>query len=367
VALAEVELRAERDDNARGILKRLLDQDKSKGDDIVTLGWSYVKTRPLTAFMCIETVVDSKTSEGDYATAAAMLQEYVARATTQVPALLKLVELCVDGGLESTMYDAQAQLCDAYLAGGQSAEARVIAEDLVAREPWERGHIERFRQALVMQKVSDPDSIIAERLSGQSPFLATDHFAPLDLDEPAAAQPASPTQTTSQTASVAIRGAAAPSEETEVDLTSVFASTPAQPPADVFKGKRAQDGEDPGEQLKLARTYLDTGMPEEAIGALQSAALSPRHRFEAASTLARLYARRGDFGKAVEWFERAAEAPAPTTDAGRALLYDLGVALEASGEIARALAVFLELQADADRYRDVQARIERLSRVQTGG
>ena len=39
----------------------------------------------------------------------------------------------------------------------------------------------------------------------------------------------------------------------------------------------------------------------------------------------------------------------------------------AAGEIARALAVFLELQADADRYRDVHARIGRLSRVQTGG
>jgi tetratricopeptide (TPR) repeat protein len=135
----------------------------------------------------------------------------------------------------------------------------------------------------------------------------------------------------------------------------------------VFKAKGPQESNDPGEQLKLARTYLDTGMPEEAIGALQSASLSPQHRFEAASTLARVYAHRGDFGKAVEWFERAAEAPAPTTDAGRALLYDLGIALEASGEIARALAVFLELQADADRYRDVQARIERLSRVQTGG
>ena len=48
------------------------------------------------------------------------------------------------------MYEAQAQLTDAYLATGQAAEARVIAEDLVAREPWERAHIERFRRALVM-------------------------------------------------------------------------------------------------------------------------------------------------------------------------------------------------------------------------
>jgi hypothetical protein len=49
------------------------------------------------------------------------------------------------------------------------------------------------------------------------------------------------------------------------------------------------------------------------------------------------------------------------------LLYDLGVTLEEAGESARALAVFLELQADAGDYRDVGPRVDRLSRVQTGG
>ena len=50
----------------------------------------------------------------------------------------------------------------------------MIAEDLVAREPWERAHIERFRRALVMLERADPDTLIAERLSGQAPFMATD-------------------------------------------------------------------------------------------------------------------------------------------------------------------------------------------------
>ena len=69
---------------------------------------------------------------------------------------------------------------------------------------------------------------------------------------------------------------------------------------------------------------------------------------------------------AIEWLERAAEVPAPTAEDGRALLYDLGCMLEAIGETARALAVFLELQADAGEYRDVAARTDRLARVQTG-
>jgi tetratricopeptide (TPR) repeat protein len=129
-----------------------------------------------------------------------------------------------------------------------------------------------------------------------------------------------------------------------------------------------QTGSDEAVQhLKLARTYLDMGMADEAIGSLETAARSPRHRFEAASMLGRLYRDRQDVPHAIEWLERAAEAPAPGAEAGRALLYDLGTLLEAAGETARALAVLLELQSDAHEYRDVAARVERLARVQAGG
>ena len=76
--------------------------------------------------------------------------------------------------------------------------------------------------------------------------------------------------------------------------------------------------------------------------------------------LGRLYKERGDSSAAIEWLERAAEAPAPSADDGRALLYDLAT-LEEAGETARALAVFLELQAEGAEYRDVAARTERLS------
>ena len=50
----------------------------------------------------------------------------------------------------------------------------------MAREPWDRANIERFRRALEMLGESDPDAIIADRLSGDSPFMATDK---LDLNE----------------------------------------------------------------------------------------------------------------------------------------------------------------------------------------
>jgi tetratricopeptide (TPR) repeat protein len=295
------------------------------------------------------------------------------------------------------MYETQAQLTDAYLARGQAAEARVIAEDLVAREPWERNHIERFRRALVMLKVSDPDTLIAERLSGQAPFMATDHFVELEPaptavvhetgPAPAAAaeaaqEPPEP-EPPPPAAPVAPRAGSPrkPADEDEIDLTVMLGDLEGNPemsptdPKDLdrtFKDFRSevrrQDGsEEAAQHLKLAQTYLEMGMSEEAIGSLETAARSPRYRFEAASMLGRLHRVQKDLPRAIEWFERAAEAPAPAADAGRELLYDLGSMLEESGEVARALAVFLELQADAGDYRDVARRVERLSRVQTGG
>src|SRR5262249_36630203 len=157
-----------------------------------------------------------------------------------------------DGGLETTMYDAQTQLADAYLAAGQAAEARAIAEDLVAREPWEAAHIDRFRRALVMLRVSEPDTVIAERLSGATPFVATDHFseaveAPATPPQPGAGSPppVQPPQLAETTAdapvsaasTVSTAGESVPHASGEIDLSSALgeleesdASSPPRPP-----------------------------------------------------------------------------------------------------------------------------------------
>ena len=121
------------------------------------------------------------------------------------------------------------------------------------------------------------------------------------------------------------------------------------------------------EQYRLALTYVEMSMPDDAIKALEIAARSPRQRFDAASMLGRLYLERNDQEHAIEWLERAAEAPAPTPDAGRALLYDLATTLETVGEHARALAVFVELESESGGYRDVAGQIQRLSKAQARG
>ena len=177
MALLEMDLRSGELDEARELLRMLLAMGEEQRDRVTELAWATAATNPEAAFVVIDALVDAADHAGNFGDAAALLHEFAARVPNQIPALLKLVEVCVDGGLEATMYEAQAQLADAYLGVGQAAEARVIAEDLVAREPWERAHIDRFRRALTMLKVSDPDSLIAARLSGEVPFTAQDIFA----------------------------------------------------------------------------------------------------------------------------------------------------------------------------------------------
>jgi tetratricopeptide (TPR) repeat protein len=324
-----------------------------------------------------------------------VLQEFVTRVPRQIQALLRLSEVCVEGGLESTMYEAQAELADAYLATGQAAEARGIAEDLVAREPWERAHLERFRRALVMLRVDDPDSVIAERLSGLQPFTARDMFAAegsvstewestpaseVAFPEPAADLPpetpapeasasgAEPEPDAGQTEWAALPDSLGESKdagsENETGDSEAFAAVFGQSGGRPASEPDAETAED---HMALARTYLEMSMPDEAVEPLKEAFKTPQFRFEAAAHLGRVYQRRGDVPQAIEWLERAAGAPAPTRDEGHAVLYDLGALIERSGDTARALALFLELQADAGVYRDVTERVEFLTRVETGG
>src|SRR5438270_10382065 len=155
---------------------------------------------------------------------------------------MRLVESCVDGGLEATMYSAQAQLADAYIAIGAVAEARFIAEDLVAREPWERANIERFRRTLELLGEPDPDGIIAERLSGQTPFTSTDLLVGVELPEP---EPEPETDADGLTAE--LRAMLEEAEGPVAPKPKSKASAKAQPPADEM------DFDAPGEDVPVSR------------------------------------------------------------------------------------------------------------------
>ena len=377
-ALLDLHLEAGQVEEARAVLPRLLGLGDAQRHQLLEMAWSMAPANAGNAYVIAGAVVDAAADGKEFEDASTILHEFLARVPHHVPALLRLIEVCVDGGLEGAMCEAQAQLADAYLEMGQAAEARHIAEDLVAREPWERAHIERFRRALVLQKVPDPDLLIAERLSGQSPFTATDPFADVPAGDAYGADSPAPAADEATNGQDGTAGDAAPSQTGAVveqpEAVAEEVAGPASPspaPAsfsDFHTEIERQSGADQSAQhMTLARTYLEMGMPDEALGSLEVASRSTRFRFEAASRLGRLYKDRGDVHQAVEWLERAAEAPAPTLDEGRALLYDLGILVEASGETARALAIFLELQSEAGEYRDVAQRVERLARAEAGG
>jgi len=156
------------------LLERLVAEGATRRDALVLVGCSVAAVNPDAGYECVEVAARAAIGVEEWGSAAAAFNEFVNRVPNHIPALMRLVEICVDGGLEATMYSAQSQLADAYLAIGAGAEARVIAEDLVAREPWERANIERFRSALALLGEANVDGIIAERLSGQSPFLSID-------------------------------------------------------------------------------------------------------------------------------------------------------------------------------------------------
>jgi tetratricopeptide (TPR) repeat protein len=485
MTLAEIQFRGGKTDDGMAVLRQLLAEDPARSDEIVALASKVAASSPEAGFLMVEVAAEASVAASQWESAAAAIEVYVTQVPTYVPALMRLVEICVDGGLEPAMYDAQARLADAYLAAGAVADARFIAEDLVAREPWELSHIQRFRRTLELLGEADPDGIIAERLSGQSPFTSTDlmaedaaaaaaaaeqarlqaeadaelmartlamlaevegdedhepagaeageddehhdepepvvpppprpaeHAAHFELssnaidlksifDEFEAGAPPAPTPRAKKKARRTKSKAAGNQPGVEVDLSvelagmkpqSVVVPGPAaepepeqepEPPEpeptepvgndidSIFKKMRSEasrrsTGDGAEAQLKRGLALRREGRIDECIEAFAIASRSPRHRFTASSLIGRLYRERDQLHEAIEWFERAAQAPASTADDGFILMYELADALEAAGEVSRALAVCMELQANAGEFRDVAERVDRLAKVQTEG
>lgn len=116
------------------------------------------------------------------------------------------------------------------------------------------------------------------------------------------------------------------------------------------------------EQALQRGIELLPAQPAIGLAALREAATALHVRHQAATRIGRFLFEDGNAAGALEWFARAMEAESGNPEADHALAYDIGRALEAQQEDARALAVFLELQREAGpSYRDVDRRVERLA------
>jgi tetratricopeptide (TPR) repeat protein len=346
------------------------------------------------AFHCAEIVVDDALLASDWERALDVLRSFQQHAP-HIPALMKLVEIAVDAGHDEAMYEAQARLADAYLDAGRGAEARVIAEDLVAREPSSDVHVGRLRRALDLLGSSDADAIVRryrDSVSASEGIVADAVQAPADapladeIDLFPPAPPALGREHAAATEQAASTADAVVIETLEIDLSDALAGLgatpasppasrePAQPPQDLeatFEAMRTRAARDEqvataSERYERALQHLENGLVDQALPELQGAARAPQFRFRASARLGRLYIARGDVQQGIDWLERAAEAPPSSAEEGLSVLYDLAEVLEREGETARALAVLLEVDADRPDYRDVGERIEQLTRAQAG-
>jgi tetratricopeptide (TPR) repeat protein len=409
--IAEAKLLTGALDEGLAIVRQVLKQDRAHSGAITLLGCEIAKSAPDAGFAVVEIAAESSVAEGDWPTAASALEEFVARVPHHIPALMRMVEIYFDGRLESGMYAAQAQLAEAYLATGAPAEARVIAEDLMDREPSEPSHVEQFRRALVQLGEEEPDRIIAERISAAPEYAsAEEDLFPALEEEPAPPDPVAHEDAPAPADSVitgadepaadsvtaaagerapAKRKTAEPSEAIEIDLNDVLSdfTTDGPPPPEreepaeprkkldldqVFQQFRKDASH--GSKHDAARAAYDravalrdAGLFDESIPAFEAASREPRLRFHAAAALGRLYRHRQALEPAIEWFEQASQAPAPTPDEAYELFLELAEALESFGQVDRALATCRELQAEAGDYRDVAARISRLTKAQARG
>jgi tetratricopeptide (TPR) repeat protein len=323
-ARAQRELAGGSDLQAQAILTRLLTLDPGRHAEVLGLALDLARGGRIdSAYGCVDVVADAALLAGDLNRAIEALQAFAA-ALPHVPALVKLVEVCVDAGRDAPMRAAQAQLADAYLDAGSGAEARVIAEDLLEFEPGNPAHAERLSRAFTLLGLPPPEPMARE----------TDASEPVDMPPPADT----------------------PRESVEVDLTEALSGVSPAPPAPVV--------DDSATTFVRGMQHLQAGRVVEGAEALEAAARNPRTRSKAAAELGRLHIRRGDLPRGIEWLQQAADGPAATPDDGFGVLYDLADALERAGEPARALAIFIDLDADAGGYRDVRARIESLARAQ---
>jgi len=101
--VAEMRVRTGQTDQALAIASRLLDADPGRHDQVAMVGWNVAEAAPDAGFAIVELAAAVSTRDNDWGAAAAAVQEFVTRAPRHLPALMRLVEICVDGSLDATL------------------------------------------------------------------------------------------------------------------------------------------------------------------------------------------------------------------------------------------------------------------------
>jgi tetratricopeptide (TPR) repeat protein len=402
LALGQIELSRKDDAAACATLTRFIVVATERSPEVLRLAGELGRAGDAQrAFMLSEIVVDDAVLRGDWDRAIDVLQQFLVHGP-HLPALVKLVQVAGDAGHEDVLQESRERLADAYLENGQGPDAQSVAEVLFEGAPESAVHAARLRRAMEMTGVEDPEAAvqaIRARLFPAAVVVAAPAAEPdiavtveeieIEADTPAFTihgvdddlldlGPAPELESPPEVLRVNERA----NQPAEIDLSdalaalggSSVASTAGRPQAGasleaIFEAMRPRGADyrtvaEGAELYERGLRRLEDGEIRDGLADLAEAARVPAFRFPAASRLGREYVARGHAHAGIEWLERAAEMPAPTRDAGLAVLYDLGVALNGVGESTRALAVMMELEADEPNYRDVRQRLQVLARAE---
>jgi tetratricopeptide (TPR) repeat protein len=272
---------------------------------------------------------------------------------------------------------------DCLIRLGQLGDATVEARTVAAKALVERGEVKQAaRLVLSVADVLTKEGCLPEALDALKKAVQLDPDNPEIREKIAAAIPVDQIAPPVQEVAPEIVEASAPvSEVAAVGVPDQTAEEPAAPvPAEAteeplplesffeeLRGKVARDQETRArEQLDRGLEHLADNRVDEAIASLEEASRMPAMRFEASSHLARISLGRGDLQAAVDWMERALEAPAPAVGDRLEIMYDLADTLARQGEASRAMALFMEVDSESSGYRDVRERIAHLSHTEIG-
>ncbi|HUR35005.1 MAG TPA: tetratricopeptide repeat protein [Vicinamibacterales bacterium] len=291
------------------LLERLLAIVPSAGPAVVDLGLALTECGGDVAFLVIDTVAGSQIERREWADAAATLRRFLAMVPAHGAALARLVEI----------------------------ESIVASE----RQGW---------SSTAESPADSPHTIDLDLVFGMppaGPAVSAMHERPVVVgDGTAAGVPVTPPL--SQAA------------DDSADIEAVFTRLRNE-----VSNRPIDEASDAAFTRGVA--LFEAGELESSVEQLRLATRAPHRRFAASSLLARIYQQLQRTGEARDWLDRALDAPGLSDLERFDTLFRLADLLETSGEPERALAVCLELQAAAGDYRDLPARIDRLSRTQGGG
>jgi len=276
---------------------------------------------------------------------------------------------------------------DSYVALGFVDDAKDVLRDALGRFPGDPSLLERAASLgldLKAKEPAAPPEAATPAAEAPAPAAAeNDLLSGLSFDD----LPAAPSEPAETPAAMNTRVAeAAPFEEAGgidlgAELSALFDAQPALEEApidqggsssfedqglqDVFnefkKGVDSQLAEsDYDTRYNLGIAYKEMGLVDEAIAEFQLAAKDPKRSLECSSMIGICFMEKGMADVAVQWYERGLQVQGRAPEEYRGLRYDLGMALEATGDLAKATATFGDLVREDPSFRDVSDKLRDL-------